>query len=747
MRISPLCFPLCLGAFLISCAGDGIIPGSIENPQPSVQQGKNSGGSMIWGFWEVRIDEQADTISAVPMRGVEFACNVVKFLNSVPGSLKFNNMKKDVQADCVYLDVDIGLVHPFPGLAIYTGFDVMGVFLGKVSGTYPGDDPLAVAGDGDFEMVNPDGYTRWFNAPEFMGAGGIKPIFEYVPGVVGPVGFVPDGTLNPYKYFADGLDPDADEMAYLMANSEFRGCYKPGSVNWRHYRLKRPFAAPAVFQYAVVAHWEPNKNHPNPPESLDDFSPSANSDEALAVSVLDMSDLSYYPDGTWAGMVLFQVTVWDWSAVCSDVMEEYAIKCYSSKWTGSFNAVMTPSDSGPHHYTYWIKAMPESLNSTDPVPVWIQIEYPGLDYSNPFAIPNEADGSLSSYFQVDVPVKDGTPAGFNWKIETLSEGNGEGKSIDMVLSPYDDAPFVTATGHHVGPDPDPIAAHSYEWTGSSWVKTHHWAAWPENGTGAAYRTADFWPCMFFARNPDSGDDVWFDYKDVDGWHPVDHVEDGTPTGISCAMDPADNTVYMACRRPGLWYYSGELTNWSGEEVDAASGSFSVCWISPSGYHWIAYDDEASDKLKLAYGWHGGNWKVLSVDSPFEYSHGSRFGMAGILSGNQDYLAVVYKEQANGRLVCQVLAGESSIITDTVVAGDFCSIGFDDFGGRYVAYHDETNGDLWLAISFDSLNWTNTPVDESVEDVGKWCVIKVTGEGLPRIAYGGEDKLFFAWGEK
>jgi hypothetical protein len=726
-----------------------MIPGSIENPQPNVHRGTDSGQSIVWGLWEVRIDEGADAITAEPMRGADFACNVVKFLNSVPGSLKFNNLKKDIQADCVYIDVDIGLVHPFPGLDIYTGFDVIGVYLGDVSGTYPGDEPLAVGQDGDFQMLNPDGYTRWFNAPEFAGAGAIKPIFGYVPGVLGPTGFVPDGTLNPYKYFADGLDPDADEMVYLMANPELRGCYKPGSVNWRHYRLKRPLAAPAVFQYAVVAHWEPNKNHPGPPESLDDFPPSANSDEALVVSVVDQSDLTYFPDGTWSGTVLLEVTVWDWSATCSGVMEEYTIKCYSSEWTGSFDASMTPTDSGPHHYTYLMKAMPESLNSTDPVPVWIQIVYPGLDYSNPLGIQNEADGVLSSYFRVDVPVNEGTPTEFKWKIDTLSEGNGEGKSIDLVLRPGDNIPLVTATGQHVGPDPDPIAAHSYEWTGSSWIKAHHWAAWPENGTGAAYRTSDFWPCMFFARNPDSGDDLWFDYKDADGWHPVDHVEDGTPTGLSCAMDPSDNTAHMACRRPGLWYYSGDLTNWSGELIDSAPGDFTDCWISPAGVHYIAYDDTSTLDLKVAKG-KPGSWTTTIVPDPISKLIGFSGAIAGYSSGSDTRIALVYKDKLNLLLRYAEWDGVDwsfSNVTNIGNPGDYCSIDFDATGNRYVAYYFAWTGDLWLATSPDGLNWTNSPVDESSDDVGKWCVIKVTDEGLPRIAYGGPDKLFFAWGEK
>jgi hypothetical protein len=746
-------FLAALALFLVSCARNASHTDPIGMTSEREESVSGAGNSQLWGIWDVSIDDESNSITAAPLRGVEFACNVVKFLNGSPLYLKFEDLKKNDQGSYVDYDLDIGLLHPFPGLDRYIGFDVMGVFMGEVSGKFTGDSGFAVASADDFHMLNPDGYTRWFNRPQFEGIGVKYPIVGYIPGDKGTPGFSPNGILNPYKYFADGLDANANAFDFLVANGADRGAFRPGSLNHRHYQLRRPKTKAPKYQYAVVAHWVPNVNHPDPPKSLDDFPASANVDEAVVLSVVDSSTLSYSSTES-GGTLSLDVSVFDWSATLSDVVVEYEIRCTSPLWIGEMIGDKKPIAQGPHYFTFHIEVTVDKLDSGDPLPVWLEVRYPGLDYKNPFGVDNGVVGALAGYFLTEVHVEPNEPTGeFKWKIETLREGDGDGQSIDLALRPGDNFPLVTAAGEFKGPDPDPYAAQSFEWTGLSWVNVGHWACWPLNGTGAAYRSDDLYPCMFFARNPDDGDDMWFEYKDAGGWHPVDHVVEGTPTGISCATDPSDHyAAHVACRMPGLWYFSGELNNWGGEQVDAAPGNHSDCWISPEGTVYIVYDDTIEDSIKIAIG-KPGSWSIYGMN----YGPAScPFAVSGFFDGyiyQAGVVRVINNYPGDGKsylsLKCLYKDGsdKGGFSYPLSEPADFCSIDFDSNMGSYVAYHAMTSGDLRMRYNNGV---KDIPVDQSPDDVGQWCVIKVPPDGLPRIAYGAATsprKTMFAWGEK
>ena len=61
-----------------------------------------------------------------------------------------------------------------------------------------------MAGDGDMRLLNPDGYSRWWNPAEFPNNG---TIFGYNDGLLGAPDSYADynNTLNGYKYFCDDL--------------------------------------------------------------------------------------------------------------------------------------------------------------------------------------------------------------------------------------------------------------------------------------------------------------------------------------------------------------------------------------------------------------------------------------------------------------------------------------------------------------------------------------------------------------
>ena len=135
-------------------------------------------------------------------------------------------------------------------------------------------------------MLNPDGFTRWFNQPEFNGTG--YPLSNSRPGKLSTLP-APTATLNPYKIFANNLGVNDNYYQWITSgtNAQNRNIFRAGSSNSRRYQLQFPIVggAPQLkFQYAVIATWEPG----DPTKTGDpavyrsgDFPTSANVEEAF----------------------------------------------------------------------------------------------------------------------------------------------------------------------------------------------------------------------------------------------------------------------------------------------------------------------------------------------------------------------------------------------------------------------------------------------------------------------------------
>ena len=405
--------PVFLGVicvFLIGCSG-----GSPTNPdvQPMndvtnrLEDVNLQSNSHLLGLWDVFVNPEEATVEIIPSRGLAFTANVTRFIDGPPSSLLFKDIVIDFQPEYVDLSVDFGFRHPFPGMDQFTIFDTLGVFLGNGSYTYPGPGNFAIAGESDQQLLNPDGYTRWFNAPEFEAAGLEMPIFGYYPGANCPPDYFPSAVLNGYKYFADWLDEVSSAFEFLVNNSGNRGSIGSTSVNYRRYDLRFPNDLILYFQYAFIAHWEPNYNYPDPPPDLDDFPPNANADEAVVVEInSDESTLYFVDENIFGGNVCLDISPWDWSATVNQdgLMEEYQIRCYSDAWTGGHDVNMYPIFQDEFFCIYETIIPVENLTSANPLKVMVEVIYPGLDYTNIYGIENDADGPLTGYFIVNVPV-------------------------------------------------------------------------------------------------------------------------------------------------------------------------------------------------------------------------------------------------------------------------------------------------------------------------------------------------------
>jgi hypothetical protein len=221
-----------------------------------------------------------------------------------------------------YVDCDVTLQHPFKSFAMYRGFDVRGIFMSDGTmavGSVPG---LFRAGPGEARVLNADGYTRWWNPSEFGPEG---KIFGFQMGRAG-FQYHPSATVNPYKYFADDLDPI--EGVELL-DPATRGTFStmPG-LNTRNYVIQFPMDGPKPdlrFQYAIDASWYPPDPAYAPDYPIEAFSQSAQMREAYHIRAWDDGSTAYYQGpGDFGGEIRLAIEVFDWQTPSTGPSTELA---------------------------------------------------------------------------------------------------------------------------------------------------------------------------------------------------------------------------------------------------------------------------------------------------------------------------------------------------------------------------------------------------------------------------------------
>ena len=352
--------------------------------------------TLLWGYYDFYFDPENRRVEPVLNRSAMYAINVVKFLNNDPAGIavKFNGSTPGT--GYIDIDMDITIKHPIDNEK-FDGYDVRGVFIGRGSGTldYSGDLKYPASGV-DQQLLNADGYTRWYNAVEF----GSPTIFGYVKGNLAPKNYSPTATLNPYKYFGEGLGPTDPVFDYLASGEANAGYFLHGTSNTRNYVVRFPIPIPGIkYGYAVVASWAGGAPEYHP----------AHLKEAVAVSVADDSTLYFVDETNKGGNLKLDISVFDWaSEPTGGVMEDYAMIIESTVLTTPYtlnSSEMTPQSSGDHWYTYHISIPGDSIEGTQGNEMWLIVQYPDIDYSNPFGIPNDAEGDpLAAFFRSDVTV-------------------------------------------------------------------------------------------------------------------------------------------------------------------------------------------------------------------------------------------------------------------------------------------------------------------------------------------------------
>ncbi len=383
-------------------------------------ESSNGNCRALWGLYRISIDKKTLTVDIVPLRSAEFNANVTMFMQ--PPLSPTNRI-------AIYIDltdsdipngifaVDVTLMHPFPSLSIYSGFDVRGIFMSDGSVPSQHYSGLGYAGDDESRLLNADGWTRWWNPSEFTT---YNTILGYTEGSFSSPGFMASATLNPYKYFADGIECE-DELEIDPATRGFFSTV-PGT-NQRRYMIRFAMDAgsPVIeFNYAVDAGWyEPSGDGPT--YTQDDYPLSANCQEAYMLKVEpDPESTAWWVSDTEnGGDLIFDITVYDWQSVANPdgvPGEVAAIWVESAELLGGpvdVYPTATPLPDGPTSSVFHVEIADVSpsgltgqtlfigVESSDPADYAPQIEgITGFDY------PEEP---LAAFIFWDAPILDEEP--------------------------------------------------------------------------------------------------------------------------------------------------------------------------------------------------------------------------------------------------------------------------------------------------------------------------------------------------
>lgn len=483
MRRSEILLALLLCVLIAGCGGhaDGGSPAMPAVREP-VRDMCSGSSRVLWGMWQVDFQptrpDSAD-VELVPLRGASFNANVQRFLvpPSSPVNLITFNFLPETDFLSGYVKVRVGLVHPFPGIPTFRGFDTRCIFMADAftSGEYDPDilftRPLPSGGPTNGAYVlNPDGYTRWWNRPEFIDP---TPLFSYKPS---PLGTDPDplATLNPYKYYADDLDQD-DPVSAL--NPQNRGTFAAtGEANVRIFEIQFP-VSPKNFKFnlAVDASWALPDPSGAPDYPIESFPSEAQTQEPFLVEGVQTGGDAFYYDGVSGGSMQISVTVSDWQAIGSpsgvldeitsiriegdplaapiDILPIANVGPGSNEASSVFTVELGGSDldiAGAGDFV-----LLGTVESADP-----NTYMPQIDGGENFVYP---DAPLAAYFMTVVDVS-GTPPQFHIEVpnggEVWTVGSDHtivwtgGEAFDTVKIEYSKDDFVADINEIVGSVPN-----------------------------------------------------------------------------------------------------------------------------------------------------------------------------------------------------------------------------------------------------------------------------------------------------
>jgi len=365
-------------------------------------------GKTLLGYWQVNFDLETLEFAVTPLRTTAYHANIA-WATILPGIGNFVSFKlNSVDVSQRLLDFDVTIEYPnIPGK--FPVYDTRGILmcngLGQSHLTYPyGPGPvLCYMNRNEFDLVNADGHTRWYNPEEFSYTSG-EGLFGFVSRPVTYASSMPDALLNHYKYFSNDLDSTMD-VAPSVPDGGTGACQfeEDPTLLTRNYVIRYPVIndIPQVgFYYAIDTNLLTHCDEPFHIEA--DFS---------------QSTVWYQDSENYGGDILGTIEVFDWGFAGTDKQIEliYIVSptLLSQEDYNRWHVSLSPlPGSSPYSRTYLVKyegATPSGITDQE---ILIEIKSANGQYkpentdNNP-AYPSQ---TLASYKIVNFKVHTSEPS-------------------------------------------------------------------------------------------------------------------------------------------------------------------------------------------------------------------------------------------------------------------------------------------------------------------------------------------------
>jgi len=368
-------FVFLLAVVNVGCSSgvsDIVAPSGPEDSVAAIDPGEASldgtNSHFALGFYSCIADPVAGTLDIEPLREANQHINAVWYLQSGPEQLVTLDSPPQFSNGGKQLDVDVGITHPINN-PIFNGFDVRLIFVteGNLGGW--ADPSIRIAGPHQTRLMNPDGYTRWWNPEEFTHGG----IYGYIQGSLGMHILPGDAAiLNGFKYYSNDLDPWEDFADIDITN---RGMFSANTKLIRHFTMS--LMGGLKFNYAVDASW--SKPNTIPPTGPDDFPIKANQLEPYRIEVDEWVNTLWNDGSSSRGNVFYRITAYDWQG--SQTIGGAFLEVPNLDIENALNNIV---DIGPNHVTWEFRAFNPDIYDSGPCDVLVSVYSPEGNFQGPY---------------------------------------------------------------------------------------------------------------------------------------------------------------------------------------------------------------------------------------------------------------------------------------------------------------------------------------------------------------------------
>jgi hypothetical protein len=406
---------------LYGCSsGSPVLPDKQEtlNTAPTVQEGQTSASAerVILGLYDITVRKSTGDFEIVPLREASWHLNIVQFLEPpiLTGfDVDFGTLVLDLPNN--HMIVDLIITHPLPGMDQYSIFDVRGIMMFPGTSIPYSDINLVFSSGDEPRMMNPDGYTRWWNPKEFPGTN----LMGFHAGMLGQPGGpgVFTANVNCYKYYAEGLGP---ETPLSELDPDLRGVFKSGSGLTRRFDVSfgKNQSDFLKLQYAVDAMWTEPYTMVNPVVP-DDFPADANAPEGYRIETTEVENTLWWLDNVgMGGHLLLDVDVYTWRPNAIDRVLFECAGIISSPVVGTYVEGSGGGPDDPVFVTYSFDIKPDALTSDGVKPCLITVET-AESYTQGGICPffGSLDSKVSLYKPIETSVS--FAPDLEWKVKNL----------------------------------------------------------------------------------------------------------------------------------------------------------------------------------------------------------------------------------------------------------------------------------------------------------------------------------------